>query len=413
MGDAELKRIVKGNSTKNHELDFLQSKPISSNAVIYPLFKQSTMLTPKVCPDCLNEDGIHQEYWLNVFEVSCRKHNVNLVTVCGDCSHPLAWEPALLAGVCTNAICNKQLDSVACNQSLSKNEVADCLLASRIIRLHSEALIRTTHYPAIVELHQAVECGLQFLSEATQASKWVMSLHEQNKQLPITWRLSKRDLLLKHITCAWPSLEELSRTNELTSTATIDMKNITQHIVPAKTAASLLQTTIEGLHQLDQHQIIHTIGNNRLSASTLVDISYAITFLMDNMPQKQGICISSCAPLLMYCDVTLVDLLVGVKMGKLNINYRPKLNLLDSLFCDEIDLKNFCEAHFTSIREDIVTVDRAMRLTNAPRKELMKLRKKGRFRPPLHSRTGNENYVMFEDVLSARKQFQRQAEFNF
>ncbi|MFT6908939.1 MAG: hypothetical protein ACJAS1_005646 [Oleiphilaceae bacterium] len=409
LNHAEMMRIVKGDKAKNPELHFLHQGPLKQCIAQSPLFQKSIMLTPKVCPLCLENDGFHYEKWNNIFEATCDKHQINLLTKCTYCSQILAWQPIILEGKCTNSSCGRKLQAQWCDVQMNHSQTADCLLANHIVHHYADNYIRTTKYPPIHNYETDVQNGLTFLNDPACARTWVSGLIEQNDKLPFNFRTVKKALMLEHLSSSWPAQNELRKAAKPSIVIPTNNK-VGSFIVKASVARNLIGASTEELQALSDNRIIQIIGNTRLCVTSLIDISGVVSLLSTAKPYEEMKCLATYQHLMVYFDVGITDLLLGYRNEKLQLGYKAGQHLLSSLYCTSSDLEKFCEEHFNNIRKEIMTIDKAMRLINAPQEELMKLRKIGAFRLP---RGGNDNYVVFDDVLTARKQFHIQSEFNF
>ena len=407
---SEMMRIVKGDKTKKTEFNFLYVGKFKQSTTQSPLFQKSIMLTPKVCPLCLDSDGIHYEKWNNIFEVTCDKHRVNLLTKCTNCSQILTWEPALLDAKCTNPACGHKLLATRCDIHLNHAQVSDCLLANHIVHHFADNYIRPSKYPIIHHYESEVQTGQRFLNDPATALNWMSRLFEQNGKLPFNWRSVKKVLLLKHLSSSWPALNELIKEAKPSCVISTNAPDVDSFIVTASVARSLIGASTKELKALLDKRIIKIIGNTRLCVSSLIDISGVVGLLLTKKPSNEMKSLSVYQHLMVYFKISIADLLLGFSEGKLRLAYQANNDLLSSLYCTSSDLKKFCEEHFKNIRTEIMTIDEAMRLINAPKEELVKLRKIGKFRLPIGS---NGDHVVFEDVLSARKHFHSQREFNF
>ncbi|SUI58215.1 Uncharacterised protein [Shewanella baltica] len=110
LSSAEQNNIIKLQITPALNAKF--GIPISQgdvfSTIINPMFNRNIQLNPKVCIQCLNEDGYLLTEVQNPFCHACSKHQSALTSQCTTCYESLAWDIPLIKGHCTSPRCGSQ-----------------------------------------------------------------------------------------------------------------------------------------------------------------------------------------------------------------------------------------------------------------------------------------------------------------
>ncbi|PHI39158.1 hypothetical protein CBQ28_01155 [Pseudoalteromonas sp. GCY] len=405
----EITRLIKWQKSKVDTLDNLTFKKAVTPQTPFPFWEKSLLTTVQVCPQCMEKNGYFHEEWQKPFIKHCEKHQCMLVSECLSCGEKLKFDIQLLANQCTNPKCGKSLSSKPLIVGLNDEErVFDCYLAAYVLNDLCES---SAKYPSESINHNDLYIGLEFLGCEQKARAWLNKLvRNSNKYIPLNIVLANVLTLTKYLKCDWPALvvfknmyefEYPSTTNDLFKPIWLTIDK----------ATSLLAIDLTGLELLLASKLVLSKTRNGLNNRSVINVSPIFEML------KQSSQIENMEPLavfkqtMLYNDICIADILIGVLDGKLNVGYVTDNDLLSSLFVKPKQFKSFCSQIFGNKRDEVISIQKASQLTGLSHNSLMKLRKQGKLRIPAW--TYNTGQVVYEDVLRIRVEhaFQLNLEF--
>ncbi|MCP4585243.1 TniQ family protein [Pseudoalteromonas sp.] len=402
----EITRLIKWQKSKIDALDNLTFKKAVTPQMSFPFWEKSLLTTVQVCPQCIEENGYFHEEWQNPFIKHCEKHQCMLVSECSSCGEQLKFDIQLLSNQCTNPKCGKSLCSIALLPGLENEErVFDCYLAAYVL---NDLCENSSKYPNESINHNDLYIGLELLSSNQKSREWLNELvSKSNQYIPLNIILANVLTLTKYLKCDWPALAVFNNMYVYGHSKT--SKNSLKPIwLTTDKATSLLGIDLTGLERLLASKLVLSKTRNGLNNRSVIDVSPLFEMLKQNS-QVQGMKpLTDFKQTMLYNDICLADILIGVLDGKLNVGYETDNDLLNSLFVIPEPFKRFCSQIFSNKRDDVISIQKAIQLTGLSYDSLMKLRKQGKLRIPPW--TYNTEKVVYEDVLRIRNKKNAQIE---
>lgn len=405
----EITRLIKWQKSKIDALDNLTFKKSFSPQMSFPFWEKSLLTTAQVCPQCIEENAYFHEEWQNPFTIHCEKHQCMLVSECSSCGEPLKFDIQLLANQCTNPKCGKYLSSKALVPVVNDEErVFDCYLAAYVL---NELCENSSKHPNESINHNDLYIGLELLSSKQKAREWLSKLvSKSNQYIPLNIVLANVLTLTKYLKCDWPALAVFKNMYEFEypNSTNVLLEPIWLTIDKATT---LLGIDLVGIERLLYTNLVTSKSLSRLNNRSFIDVSPIIKIL-EQTPLTEGMKPLTCfKQAMLYNDICISDILNGVHDGKLNVGYIAANDLLSSLFVKPEQFKSFCSQTFSNKRDEVISIQKAIQLTDLPYGSLMKLRKQGKLRVPLW--TYDTEQVVYEDVLRIREQKSIQLNLGF
>ncbi|WP_462168271.1 hypothetical protein [Pseudoalteromonas lipolytica] len=406
LKQTEINRLIKWQKSKIEVVDNITFKKSPSPQISFPFWERSLLTTVQVCPQCIEENGYFHEEWQNPFIRHCEQHQCMLVSECSSCGEQLQFDIQLLSNHCTNPKCGKSLRTKVLVPGLENEErVFDCYLAAYVL---NDLCENSSKYPNESINQSDLLIGFWLLSCEQKARAWLNKLvSHSNLYIPLNIVLANVLTLTKYLKCDWPALAVFENLYKYDYSNT-SKNSIKPTWLPIDKATSLLGIDLDGLERLLSSKLVISKTHNGLNNRSVIDVSPIFEML------KQSSQIEGMEPLtafkqtMLYNDICLADILIGVLDGKLNIGYEADIDLLNSLFVKPEQFKSFCSQTFSNKRDEVISIQKASQLTGLPHESLMKLRKQGKLRIPPW--TYNTDQVVYEDVLRIRNEKNTQFE---
>ncbi len=406
LKQTEINRLIKWQKSKIEVVDNITFKKSPSPQISFPFWERLLLTTVQVCPQCIEENGYFHEEWQNPFIRHCEQHQCMLVSECSSCGEQLQFDIQLLSNHCTNPKCGKSLRTKVLVPGLENEErVFDCYLAAYVL---NDLCENSSKYPNESINQSDLLIGFWLLSCEQKARAWLNKLvSHSNLYIPLNIVLANVLTLTKYLKCDWPALAVFENLYKYDYSNT-SKNSIKPTWLPIDKATSLLGIDLDGLERLLSSKLVISKTHNGLNNRSVIDVSPIFEML------KQSSQIEGMEPLtafkqtMLYNDICLADILIGVLDGKLNIGYEADIDLLNSLFVKPEQFKSFCSQTFSNKRDEVISIQKASQLTGLPHESLMKLRKQGKLRIPPW--TYNTDQVVYEDVLRIRNEKNTQFE---
>lgn len=405
----QINRLIKWQKSKTDALDNLTFKKSSSPQMSFPFWEKSLLTTVQVCPQCIEENGYFHEEWQNPFIRHCEQHQCMLVSECSSCGERLQFDIQLLSNHCTNPKCGKFLRAKALVPGLGDEErVFDCYLATYVL---NELCENSSKYPSESINHNDLYIGLELLSSKQKAREWLINLvNDSNQCIPLNIVLANVLTLTKYLKCDWPALAVFENIYKYDYTK--PSENTLKPIwLTIDKVTLLLGIDLTGLERLLSSKLVISKTRNGLNNRSVIDVSPIFELLKQNS-QVVGIePLTAFKQSMLFNDICIADILIGVLDGKLNVGYIAVNDLLSSIFVIPEQFISFCNQTFCNKRDKVISIQKASQLTGLSHSSLMKLRKQGKLRiPPWTYDTGQ---VVYEDVLRIREQKSTQLSLGF
>ncbi|AXQ98032.1 TniQ family protein [Pseudoalteromonas piscicida] len=396
----EINRLIKWQKSKIDALDNLTFKKSSSSQMSFPFWEKSLLTTVQVCPQCIEENGYFHEEWQNPFIRHCEQHQCMLVSECSFCGEQLQFDIQLLSNQCTNPKCGKPLIPKAFVPGLGDEErVFDCYLAAYVL---NDLCENSSKYPNESFNQSGLLIGFGLLSCEQKARAWLNKLvSHSNQYIPLNIVLANVLTLTKYLKCDWPTLAVFENLYKYDYTK--QSQNTLKPIwLTIDKATSLLGIDLDGLERLLSSRLVISKTHNGLNNRSIIDVSPLFEMLKQNS-QVQGMKpLTDFKQAMLYNDICLADILIGVLDGRLNVGYIADNDLFHSLSVLPEQFNSFCSQTFLNKRDDVISIHKASQLTGLSYDSLMKLRKQGKLRIPPW--TYNTRQVVYEDVMRIREQ---------
>lgn len=406
VSSAEQNNIIKLQITPalNAKLGIPISQGEVFSTIINPMFNRNIQLNPKVCIQCLNEDGYLLTEVQNPFCHACSKHQSALTSQCTTCYESLAWDIPLIKGHCTSPRCGVQLKPSSENvRSLSEAQVSDCLYAALVLEKEHIMALKPNTYASLPFYENMLEKGYRLLTNNAFFREWVQkTLQATSSLLPHNIRSVAIVQFLETLSCTWPA-------------ATLDIVipappadgialSVTEQWLPFGKASRLLELRPEELQLLQHVNLVKHARKSRLHHNSQIDVAPIFQLLVGNDIQPGMVCLSTLTEVMVHNDVEMYDILIGFKEGRLQLGYGEGHNLRRAIWCEPASFIRFAKDVFSKRQYDAISLEKAVSLTGLPMELLHALRKMGKLRPPRVARAGSLALCQFEDVLQIRQQ---------
>lgn len=378
LNKAMLTSIIKGRSTKNGLLDHLIPITRTLSSLKIKCWTHARLLTPQVCPDCVNQYGYFRAQWQNPFLRHCIIHECALLSECPHCNSPLQFTINLLNGRCTSPLCGLRLTHMPLNNQLkSPEQVHDAYLIAKVIVDDSNT---RTSFPPKEITSTLLNRAADILNNPDSARVF---LSERAKRvptdLPLNIEFHKIEIIVQNLLCEWGSLSTLY---EMYNSEYIRSKApITQLWFEAQTASSIIGITFKQIALLVEVGLIRTDSKKALRTDTRVEISGVYTFLAEFSHNKDYVPLSELRRFMALHNICITDVLIAAKNKELSITYKPSLDLMHSIHVLPEAFDTFCKLHTQLIRDKTMSVANVAEVTGIPKVELMRLINTGKLRP--------------------------------
>ncbi|WP_462177241.1 hypothetical protein [Pseudoalteromonas gelatinilytica] len=405
----EINRLIKWQKSKIEVVDNITFKKSPSPQTSFPFWEKSLLTTTQVCPQCIEKSGYFHEEWQNPFIRHCKQHQCMLVSECSSCGEQLKFDIQLLANQCTNPKCGKPIIPKALIPGLGDEEsVFDCYLAAYVF---NDLCENSSKYPNESINQSDLLIGFGLLSCEQKARAWLNKLvSHSNQYIPLNIVLANVLTLTKYLKCDWPALAVFENLYKYDYTK--QSQNTLKPIwLMTDKATSLLGIDLDGLERLLSSRLVISKTRNGLNNRSVIDVSPIFEMLKQNSQVEGMKPLTNFKQAMLYNDICIADILIGVLDVKLSVGYIADNDLLHSLFVIPEQFKSFCSQTFLNKRDKVISIQKASQLTGLSHNSLMKLRQQGKLRiPPWTYNTGQ---VVYEDVLRIREKKSMQLNLGF
>jgi len=159
-------------------------------------FRRIESFSPKICVECIKEDGyIKNDVSFNGLD-HCLKHQVQFLKACPECGNKFAWNSDLLSLTCShcqtaikqakNSPAPKYLAYIYDHSAAERIRIVQDLFlcTQRIIRPLDSIIDIREHVPEFDNWSEILECAYEQLNDTTQIKEWIsyQAQHRNNLQ---------------------------------------------------------------------------------------------------------------------------------------------------------------------------------------------------------------------------------------
>ena len=396
-----LTSIIKGRPTKNELLDHLIPTIRTLTLLKINCWTHTRLITPQVCPDCVNQYGYFKAQWQNPFLRHCIIHECALLSECPHCNAPLQFTINLLNGCCTSSMCGLRLTRMPLNELIkSQEQVHDAYLIAKAIV--GDSNIRTNYPPkeiTITLLNQAAD----ILNNPDSAR---LFLNEMAKRLPTNVPLNiefhKIEMIVQNLLFEWRSLSTLY--DMYNSEYTRSNNTMTQLWFDAQTASSIIGITFKQIALLVEAGFIKADSKKALRIDTRLEISGVYTFLAKFRHKKDYNPLIEQHRLMALHNICITDVLLAAKSNSLSITYKPSSDLMHSIHVLPKAFDTFCKLHTQRIRDKTISVANYAEVAGIPKVKLMRLINNGKLTPVYINGSDSKRIYMNRTLKLAKTQ---------
>jgi hypothetical protein len=397
-----IQRLVKNEKSKVRAIDTLlpHSTRIEPISVSTPLLRKPHSLRPRVCLSCIKEHGYLSAQHQNPFVYECHEHNEALIDTCPHCYHSLTWDIGLLDGRCTNLSCQQKLAPVShqITQPLSKQDIADCILAGIFSRNPNKLYIQTSTWAEFSHLHSLIETGYKLLTEPELMKTWLLeSSRYFDRSLPASFRTIPASLLHKHLgSKRWSALSLLSHSSNYLSPSNPVTTPIVAH---ADTIMALTGFRFYELKRLQSLTLIHSNSGSKLMKSSIIDVSPFLRALTKSPNRVKGETLLSHSSFILKNGVSIGAVLEAIATDQLKANIRASADLLSSLNIEQHVLIEYLQQKGQQARPHKLTLNQAIKITGLSAERLKQLQDKGVINKPSWYQDGCRHFCVYQDIV--------------
>jgi len=367
------------------------------------LWKNLRSIRPKVCVNCLRDQGLIKEEHLLGTTHRCSQHNQLLISCCQRCGQPLKWDVSLIEARCTNPHCGCHLKPTENDKLYTSAQIVDGLIAHSFLTNSTTTYLKQETFINTYRFHDDVIRGIAFLNDKEAVSNW---LNEQYLKAPATLPKNIKahafTILKSSLTSDWKGVE-----GDLRQSARLDTTSheTTHYFLNANWACRLLQVSQEELTSLNTLGLVETLTRNRLNANSIVNVMPLFERLHGQSTQN--------APhytRLSHLEVqlgnhltTVGDVIRFIHDKELPFHYSPDKSFLESIWVDEQTLTRLCQRLLNTKHDDLISLEQASRISKIRKTNLISARKRGLLPPPRWHRGNSENMYYCGDVMKLSK----------
>ena len=306
----------------------------------------------------------------------------------------------MLDSRCTNLSCQQKL-VLAYNQimqSLSKQDIADCILAAIFARHPNKLYIQTSTWAEFSHLHSLIEAGFHLLTEPEFMKAWLLESNGYfDESLPASFRTIPASLLYKHLgSKRWPALSLLSHFDNYLSPPNPVTTTIVAH---ADTIMALTGLRFYELKRLQNLTLIHSSSGSKLMKTSIIDVSPFLSALSTLPHGSNGQTLSSQSSFILRSGVSIGAVLEAIATGQLKAHFQASADILSSLRVEQSALIEYLQRKDQQFLQRKLTLNQAIRITGLPAEKLKRLQDKGLISKPSWYQDGCRHFCVHEDIV--------------
>lgn len=293
----------------------------------------------RVCPACIQEQGLVKEKWFSKSVYHCDIHSLVLIDRCEHCQLALLWDVELLEGICTNIDCGRQLPKIlSIFPDLTPTEIYQCWLAGKwCLDINPKLFFFTTSTKIMQEV------GFAFLTSPDSALTYLDMYADPIRDNSLPQSIKKYELyaLRTNLNSAWTTLKQIDDflalpllstsgntsdvvmlVKEFCKITSLDRTNLTRliHDGYAKQPENRYRVTPD--MKLDLTQLFKALSENSVDIDDTSSIT-ELGHLIDKHFQSNS------------------EVLFACLKGVIPYKYRPDETLFGSIFVSIKSVKNF------------------------------------------------------------------------